>query len=353
MLPIIDQRIDLRLKTVITEYRSLLTQLKECNNSSACNTIYTELKGVAANIISVIKEISDCGPSPKNCNTLLHEVCWLSVKDWEYNLSIPDQEAIQEDYEATVAGIRDVVSPIWRPNTKYQVAFTLKDIIKAGEASEHEFKYHYGFRTAGTVGHYHNAPNVSYGGPRDGDGDLIDPDNYALATLEQYIDYKRSYPNADGNLLRSKPLFYGAGNAQLLLFYTKPYVLHMFKDQWDAYAGVGTFVIDVLFQSGQGIIIWVDEVAIAIAWPAITYIRSIVVVPHRPCGPKSIMVFELVFGSFSSFYDILEGKGHLIFGVGPPDGAHHISYPCYRGLIIFLDCLLVGNAQVVFPVLHR
>jgi hypothetical protein len=50
-----------------------------------------------------------------------------------------------------------------------------------------------------------------------------------LTSLRQYIDYQRSYPNADGNLLNSKPLFYDDGdNTRIFLFFAKAYAVHFF-----------------------------------------------------------------------------------------------------------------------------
>lgn len=202
-------------------------------------------------IINLISQLGNCNcenlPEPEiSCTTLLHSICWLSVEDWFYNQNIPSQEAIQEDYEATIEAINNIVDPIWRPNTKYHVEFTVKDIVDDTD-SHPPYKYYYGFKTAGTIGHYHNAPNVVYGNEydpetqeilnRNDNGKLINPSQYALTSLEQYIDYRRSYPNADGNLLQSKPLFYSNEQAKLLLFYIKPYVKHMLKDQWEAYGG--------------------------------------------------------------------------------------------------------------------
>ena len=201
-------------------------------------------------IVSLISQLGNCNCEDQidepqlSCNTLLHDICWLSVEDYTYNLNIPTQSAIQEDYDAMVAGINKVVDPIWRPNTKYYIAFEVKDIVN-DTPDEDTFKYHYGFKTAGTIGHYHNAPNVVYGNEykpntteiinRNENGKLINPEKYPLTSLEQYIDYRRSYPNADGNLLQSKPLFYDQGQAKLLLFYIKPYVAHMLKDKWNGY----------------------------------------------------------------------------------------------------------------------
>ncbi|CAM1343792.1 hypothetical protein [Tenacibaculum amylolyticum] len=234
MTPIRDQKIAAAIGSEFTEYNSVLAKLKTCKNPVQCKEYYLRLKVLAKDIMASIKKLCNTSNS-KQCGTLLHELCWLSVEDWTYNLNIPSQDAIQQDHEATVEAINKAGAPIWRPNTKYHVAFTVKDIVD--DSHEHEYKYHYGFKTAGTIGHYHNAPNVNYGGERDADGKLLNPDQYALTSLEQYIDYRRSYPNANGNLLRSKPLFYGHEHAKLQIFYIKPYVPHMFKNKWATYGG--------------------------------------------------------------------------------------------------------------------
>ncbi|NRR93133.1 hypothetical protein HSX10_16270 [Winogradskyella undariae] len=226
------------------EGNSDLTESQALTLYNNVAVIYTQV------IVSLISQLGNCNCEDQanepqlRCNTLLHSICWKSVEDWTYNLNIPDQAAIQLDYEAMVAGINQVVDPIWRPNTRYYIAFEVKDIVNDDESLE-TFKYHYGFKTAGTIGHYHNAPNVVYGNQydtstneiinRDENGKLTNPDQYALTSIEQYIDYRRSYPNADGNLLQSKPLFYSQDYAKLLLFYIKPYVAHMLKDIWNGY----------------------------------------------------------------------------------------------------------------------
>ncbi len=167
---------------------------------------------------------------PAKCFTLLHEVQWLTVQDWSYNEEIPGQDAISSDFMASVEAVTQVATPIWRPDTSYRVTFTVSDLVDNDKI--HSFPYRFGFKTAGPVGHYHNAPNVNYGGKRDSDGQLIAPDTYALTNLSNYIDYQRSYPNANGSLLNAKPLFYGTedGNNEIKLFFNKPYLNHMMEN---------------------------------------------------------------------------------------------------------------------------
>ena len=190
---------------------------------------------------------SECPEKPIGCYTLLHQVGWLNVFDYQYNLNIPGQAAIQADYQASVDAITKVVDPIWKPNTKYLIHFKLKDTVDFGAGNHPPYNYYYGFKTAGPLGHYHNAENVTYGNEYNKEGELLNradsegniipdgkltnPDQYPLTTLRPYIDYKRSYPNADGSLLQAKPLFYA--DAQLSIFFVKSYVTHMLNG-WQA-----------------------------------------------------------------------------------------------------------------------
>ncbi|OJJ15925.1 hypothetical protein BKI52_37025 [marine bacterium AO1-C] len=173
----------------------------------------------------------------------LHQVKWQSVENYEFNQNIPAQNAIQEDYQASVDAINKTVTPVWRPNAKYYIHFKLQDNVDNGGNVE-GFDYYYGFQTAGPLGHFHNASGVTYGASRDSNGQLINPDKYALANLRKYIDYQRSYPNADGNLLRAKPLFYstepginGSSNNEIALFFSKAYAIHMLAN-WPDYQGL-------------------------------------------------------------------------------------------------------------------
>ncbi|MEW7278317.1 hypothetical protein ABW636_06955 [Aquimarina sp. 2201CG1-2-11] len=170
-------------------------------------------------------------PQGQKCYTLLHEVCWLSVEDYEFNINIPQQDAIEEDFQESVNAISKTIDPIWRPNTKYRIHFKLSDTVDNG--TEHFFDYYYGFRTAGPVGHFHIDPKANY-------GDSIEkPDQYPLTSLRNYINYNRSYPNANGSLLQAKPLFYGTegGNNEIAIFFTRPYVYHMLTN-WEPYNGL-------------------------------------------------------------------------------------------------------------------
>ena len=191
--------------------------------------------------------IDDCNGETR-CTTLLHEVCWLNIEDYEYNLNIPAQDAIQQDFQDATDAINKVIDPVWRPNTKYYIHFKLKDSVDNG-TNEGIYDYFYGFRTAGPVGHFHRDQGSTYGDILEDDntiteGSIVNPDNYLLTSLRAYIDYKRSYPNADGNLLRSKPLFYGRG--ELLIFFSNPSTYHMFAN-WPEYGGMSALQGEMKF----------------------------------------------------------------------------------------------------------
>ncbi|MEL6866443.1 MAG: hypothetical protein AAFP19_18605, partial [Bacteroidota bacterium] len=172
---------------------------------------------------------------PWRCSTLLHEVCWITLEDWEVNIHIPTQQAIQEDYQATRDAIQKMLAPIWRPDTQYVMHLKVADRVD-GASSPDEFDYYFGFKTVGPLGYFHKDPQVDYVPSGD------NPDQYALTSLRAYIDYKKSYPNADGNLVNAKPLLYK--DTRLLLFYTKRYAYHLLAD-WPSYKGLPALTGDL------------------------------------------------------------------------------------------------------------
>lgn len=163
------------------------------------------------------------------CNTLLHQVCWLSLEDYQYNTYIPAQPAIKEDTEATVLGLTGYIQPVWRPDTSYAVRLAFKDLVDDDPGAAGSFSYAFGFTTVGPLGYFHKHPGVSYGDPNH-------PDLSPLTSLRQYIDYERSYPNAKGNILGAKPLFYDSEVTRIDLFFQKAWARHFFH-VWPAYNG--------------------------------------------------------------------------------------------------------------------
>lgn len=164
-------------------------------------------------------------------STSIQSIEWLSKESYFHNTTIPTRKAVQGDREAMKAAVQNTVQPIWRPNTTYCLKFTLTD--KVDDDKTTSFDYFYGFKTLGPIGHY-PIPEPSKDQKPEVKNELTDLSLSPLASLRQYLDYNRSYPNADGSLLQSKPSFYGHQQCKVNLFFTNPYAYHMVKD-WAEY----------------------------------------------------------------------------------------------------------------------
>ncbi|MBT2622509.1 hypothetical protein [Chryseobacterium sp. ISL-6] len=207
-------------------------------------------------IISILKDLGNC-VDQKKCFTLFHEIKWMSVEDYAYNVDIPTQDAITQDAQAAVTALTKSVQPIWRPDTSYYVRFKLKDTVDNGLNAK-EYSYAYTFRTGGPLGFFHLDKDATYGEIklkdqngadviledttgeiRDTNGTVIDhqtphPDQYPHTSLRAYIDYQRSYPNADGNIVSAKPLFYDDETTKISLYFTSSYVSKLLGG-WEKY----------------------------------------------------------------------------------------------------------------------
>ena len=223
-------------------YISFKNLLQVITNWSAGNEFvlqtYLDFLGATNTIIQMISDLGDCNcidgiPTTRICTTSLQEVCWLTREQYELNLTIPSQTEVAEDTQIMIAGIQKTVQPVWRPNTKYYIKFRLKDEVDNGESLSGFFDYYYGFRTVGPLGHFHKHPEVNYF-PDDFDANNNSVNEYPITSLNKYIDYKRSYPNANGNLLQSKPLFYGNKQCKISIYFAEQFVYHMLNT-WEEY----------------------------------------------------------------------------------------------------------------------
>lgn len=196
--------------------------------------VYLEEKdifdGACREIITILADLGYCNKSRK-CSTLFHEISWLTVEDYVYNVNIPGQEAITGDAGLAVQGINDFIQPVWRPDTSYYVKFAFKDDIDNGQANK-VFNYAFGFHTAGPLGFFHQDEYSPYGVIPDNELDL-----YPHTSLRGYIDYNRSYPNADGNLVNAKPLFYDDETTEITIFFRSPYVRKLLEG-WEEYGNL-------------------------------------------------------------------------------------------------------------------
>ncbi len=167
------------------------------------------------------------------CSTYIHEVCWLTETQWSHNtlLEQNNQSFITSGINSLATAINQSLPPIWRPDSSFAIAITTRDEVNAGSGNTtpHQNTYAVGFKTAGTLGFYHKTQPAFLELEQNNRAD-----EYKLSGLQHYIDFERSYPNADGNLLNAKPLYYK--NPKLSVFFIKPYVYELFTT-WGAYAG--------------------------------------------------------------------------------------------------------------------
>lgn len=182
----------------------------------------------------VIAPVGACqGSLP--CASYLLKVCWLTEEEADYNDTLPSGELIRDVNNDIIYSLNKVTQPLWRPNTRYAIRMVTTEWIGDVEHSTGYRRTHYfGFRTAGPIGHFHeegpaNAPTFIH--PRY--EKLVEEkkeETFQYTGLKQYIDYQRSYPNADGNIIGAKPLYYEG--SKFLLFYARDYMNSMFGE-WD------------------------------------------------------------------------------------------------------------------------
>lgn len=233
-------------------YNSLIYAINNGEPETVLMEIYNDLLLSSQLLLTYIYEVGNCKCKVRNCTTSFQEVKWKTVSEYEFELTIPTQEAQDAENEALVESILNTVQPIWRPNTSYCISFSLKDTVNDGAVTGLK-NYYYGFKTAGPVGHFHDADGVVYGNEYNSNntiinrknradvlsdlGKLTNPDKYTLTSLRKYLDYKRSYPNVDGNLILSKPMYYENGECKITLNFVTPLAYHMFKT-WASYQGL-------------------------------------------------------------------------------------------------------------------
>jgi len=233
-------------------YNSLIYAINNGEPETVLMEIYNDLLLSSQLLLTYIYEVGNCKCKVRNCTTSFQEVKWKTVSEYEFELTIPTQEAQDAENEALVESILNTVQPIWRPNTSYYISFSLKDTVNDGAVTGLK-NYYYGFKTAGPVGHFHDADGVVYGNEYNSNntiinrknradvlsdlGKLTNPDKYTLTSLRKYLDYKRSYPNVDGNLILSKPMYYENGECKITLNFVTPLAYHMFKT-WASYQGL-------------------------------------------------------------------------------------------------------------------
>lgn len=178
------------------------------------------------------------GTLPMLEGSYLFEFCWLKTEDYVYNNNVPSVIEAQQETSEFIQTITQTIQPIWRADTEYLVRVRTRDTVSnGGPGVPSNFVSDIMFRTEGPVGHFHQRLNPPTGSDGAFDIDyrkdyeaLLDEgneDQYKLADLKQYVDYDKSYPNADGSIVNSKPLYYY--DPKLYLFFRRNYMKTMFN----------------------------------------------------------------------------------------------------------------------------
>lgn len=225
-----------KLKKDIENLKIYIGRCNEFLNTTGyidSNSIATpNIEQKAANVLS---------PQSKNpqvnydlsCKTIFFGLCWMPISSQIFNSTLPTFEDVLHNNDAMVTAITNTIRPIWRPDTQYAVSIRVIDhvnVLGTNNSSSIPKYMHIGFSTIGGIGHFHQARNEY--------NELVTEDRaneYRLQSLKPYIDYTKSYPNPDGNILNAKPLFYN--NPKLQVFYIHQFVYTMYGGQFDAYNG--------------------------------------------------------------------------------------------------------------------
>jgi hypothetical protein len=238
--------------TLPTRYHEMATALlaeaaelqSEIKSLEAFSNCCRKLRRTGANTLAPLTNVDglpprdnvECNIDPRinyNCMSFVFGFCWLPLGDQIFNNTIPSFSNLLANNNAMVRAVNNTINPIWRPDTIYSISIRTTDNVSVSENgfSQPTTKYmHIGFRTRGPLGHFH--------GYRDEYKKLLlqdRADQYRLQSLKPYIDFSKSYPEASGNVLNAKPLFYV--KPKLQLFYIHPYIYTMFGGQFDAYNG--------------------------------------------------------------------------------------------------------------------
>ncbi len=169
---------------------------------------------------------------PLTCISKLQSLCYQTLEDFQYN------ELVEATNSANSAGadINVIGSSfgqvIWEPDTTYEVTVHTKTkVFKDGTelvASYHE-SHTVEFRTEGPPGFFHQFPNGTLH-PKYAALPAELKDKFKLKDLRHYIDLSTSYPNADGNLINAKPIFYE--DVGIGLFFKQAYVRTMYSGSY-------------------------------------------------------------------------------------------------------------------------
>ncbi len=180
---------------------------------------------------------------PLDCAAYVYLVCYQEWTAAVYNATLPTASQVQAENNSMIAGFSGSIHPIWRPDTHYAIRIETTDTLQSENGANnlvapYQRTHILGFKTAGPMGHFHqyyDATNTQV--LRDDYNTLLSADRedeFKLSHLRHYLDFPKCFPNADGQLINAKPLYFV--DPKLNLYYLQAYVYAMYGD-WDAYGG--------------------------------------------------------------------------------------------------------------------
>lgn len=156
----------------------------------------------------------------------LMECCYQTQEEYITNLSLPSASVVDEEIQAMADAMTKAYQPVWRPYSDFAVQVHAQDTV---DGLPKNYYFNFGFRTKGPIGHFPIDHPKFDNLPTAGKDKQL-----SVNSLKHYIDYKHSYPNADGKLVGAKPLYWKAPRLQL--FFNRAYVHSMFEN-WEPYQG--------------------------------------------------------------------------------------------------------------------
>ena len=172
---------------------------------------------------------------PEECKSELNELCYQTLSDYQYNETVIETNSVSNTGDDVNAINSTVGQVLWKPNTTYTVNIgTSTKVLKDGVLLQAPFTENHAvkFKTAGPPGFFHQFDNSTLHPIYDALPSELQ-DKFKLKNLLHYIDFATSYPNADGNLINAKPIFYE--NVDLGLFFKQAYIRTMYDDAWGGY----------------------------------------------------------------------------------------------------------------------
>ncbi len=222
------------------QYKNILVSV---NRNS--NILEIFIDGISKSQTAIPSALAVFSPQPKF--TYLNQITYFTAEQQKRITESPlTNQQLANEVAILDAGINKIVQPLWRPNTTYAIRITTSDTVQGiNKASTQIF----GFKTAGPIGHFHlQNPQYIALKAQDREGE------FKLANLREYIDFERSYPDAQGRYELSKPPFYIA--PKIKLFFTQPYINAMFAN-WDNYLNLtplsSELVVQLIAQNGTTI----------------------------------------------------------------------------------------------------